>query len=321
MSEMSELTKILKISNPNMTLLSEEKGYTIIEIHEPLGSGTMRSIQVAKGIFLTFCDFKMHRESHQNHKLLKPSVEISYCLEGMAEGRAKNGRRFRFSSDEFGCIASGSVDYVSMFNQRYRGVSLLMVIDEASETISRYTNISYPRIASFFQSLSQNKNISAKMTTRRLRHIFKELYVLPTHFYKEHLQLKVMEIILCLMSGDDYTDEDVLYLPISLQDKVVAVHDFLMVDVKCKLTIPELANMVGTNQTDLMKGFKSLYGCTIRAFLNKERMDKARTLLLSTDLSIRDIAESVGYKHSGKFTASFKKRYDLTPNQMRKMYH
>ena len=318
---MKELLKLFEAVNPNMTVLDDEKGFFITKIDESLGSGTIKSIEISKGIFLAFSDVKFGEEAHYNHKSIKSSIEINYCLEGIVEGKLKNGRRFGFRSDEYGCFASDSVEYISMCNRRFCGINILLVIDEATQSISDYTKVEYDTIKRFLSQLGKSKSVNVKITSMRIRNIFKELYVLPDKFYKEQLQLKVMELLLCLMSFDEYSDEANLYLPISFEEKIITVHKFLLENINDRYTIPQLANMVGTNSTDLMKGFKAIYGCTIHVFLTKERMNTAKKLLETTELKVSEIAKEVGYINTGKFIEVFKKRYKITPNEIRKMYN
>ena len=316
---MKEVLKLFESINPNLTTLDKENGFFITKIDESLGSGTIKSIEISKGIFLAFSDVKFGEEAHYNHKYINSSVEINYCLEGIVEGKLKNGRRFSFRSDEYGCLASESVEYISMCNRRFCGVNILLVIDEAAKSISDYTKVDYNTIKEFLSKLAESKSLEVKMTTVRVRNIFKELYVLPEKFYKEHLQLKVMELLLCLISFDEYSDEANLYLPISFEEKIITVHKFLLENINNRYTIPQLANMVGTNSTDLMKGFKAIYGCTIHVFVTKERMNAAKKLLETTELKVSEIAKEVGYINTGKFIEVFKKRYKMTPNEIRKM--
>lgn len=54
------------------------------------------------------------------------------------------------------------------------------------------------------------------------------------------------------------------------------------------------------------------------AHLKDLRLQKAKELLLHTDSSITEIAGEVGWTNASKFTASFKLRFGLTPQDFRK---
>ena len=82
-------------------------------------------------------------------------------------------------------------------------------------------------------------------------------------------------------------------------------------------TITTLARAVGINEAKLMHAFKQLFGQTIFDFTQSLRMDKAKGLLETTDLSITEIAFEVGYEYSSNFTTAFKRHFGITPSTAR----
>jgi two-component system response regulator YesN len=56
---------------------------------------------------------------------------------------------------------------------------------------------------------------------------------------------------------------------------------------------------------------------TIREFHTNLRMQKAKDLLETTDLSIKAIALSVGYKGNNNFSTAFTKHFRVTPSGYR----
>ena len=87
-----------------------------------------------------------------------------------------------------------------------------------------------------------------------------------------------------------------------------------------RITIPQLARQAGINEAKLKEGFKELYGQSIHTFLLELRLEKAKNLLLTTQLSITDITYEIGYSHVTHFTTLFKKELGLTPTEWRKKY-
>jgi AraC-like DNA-binding protein len=82
-------------------------------------------------------------------------------------------------------------------------------------------------------------------------------------------------------------------------------------------TITALARSVGVNEAKLMHAFKKLFGRTIFDYTQALRMDKAKGLLETTDLSITEIAFEVGYEYSSNFTTAFKRHFGITPSTAR----
>lgn len=69
----------------------------------------------------------------------------------------------------------------------------------------------------------------------------------------------------------------------------------------------------------LQIAFKEYHGCTITEYIQQRRMSQAETLLAKTDLSIGQIAQSVGYSSASRFAELFRKSTGLLPGEFRKM--
>lgn len=81
--------------------------------------------------------------------------------------------------------------------------------------------------------------------------------------------------------------------------------------------LPELASMACMSQNKLTALFKRVHGQTITQYVQSLRLDRARELLLHSDLKIETIANRVGYRHHGSFTDLFKRATGTTPHEFR----
>nr|WP_283246063.1 AraC family transcriptional regulator [Bacillus suaedae] len=95
---------------------------------------------------------------------------------------------------------------------------------------------------------------------------------------------------------------------------ITRIHDNYMTDI----SLESCADEVGTNPYSLSKAFKQIVGMNFIDYLTQVRMDKAKELLLQSDMKINDISESVGYRNS-YFNRIFKKQMGLPPSQFRKV--
>lgn len=78
-----------------------------------------------------------------------------------------------------------------------------------------------------------------------------------------------------------------------------------------------LARKVGLNRNKLCSGFRSSYGLTIHEYARELRLQKALTLLREGSISITEVAERVGYGHSSTLTAAIKRRFGVSPKQLK----
>jgi AraC-like DNA-binding protein len=81
--------------------------------------------------------------------------------------------------------------------------------------------------------------------------------------------------------------------------------------------IEELAKDMGITERALQNGFRLKTGLTVLQYVQQLRMDKAKTLLVRSDLPISDIGLEVGYNDSSFFIRIFKKSTGVAPGRYR----
>jgi AraC-like DNA-binding protein len=82
-------------------------------------------------------------------------------------------------------------------------------------------------------------------------------------------------------------------------------------------TVASLAARAGVSRALFAKRFTMLMNCPPLAYVTECRMDEAETLLTDTDLSVAQIARSVGYADAFGFSAAFKRHKGLSPTMLR----
>ena len=83
------------------------------------------------------------------------------------------------------------------------------------------------------------------------------------------------------------------------------------------IKVTDVANYVGLDRSYLTKLFKKTFEVSPQDYLINLRMGKAASLLKTTDYTIAQIAEMVGYNTSLAFTKAFKLKYDISPGAYR----
>ena len=162
-------------------------------------------------------------------------------------------------------------------------------------------------------------------------------------FYEEHSLTKGSSSKACayvgiICKGQRYwgvgIDEDIIHA--SMEALAVAVNkiDEIKEAEECKdERLVEILNYIQTNYLDvtledlsekfylskpyLSKYIKEKSGVTFGETVKHVRMKKARALLKSTNMTVENIALSVGYQNVEHFNRLFKKAYKMTPVQYR----
>ncbi|WP_223589059.1 response regulator transcription factor [Neobacillus bataviensis] len=94
--------------------------------------------------------------------------------------------------------------------------------------------------------------------------------------------------------------------------------DYINKNIKNELTQKEVADHVHLNPSYLSVLFKEHVKLTFSEYVTRRRIQRAKELLISTNLPINDIAEESGYKTAKYFIKIFKELEGLTPSAYRK---
>ena len=79
-------------------------------------------------------------------------------------------------------------------------------------------------------------------------------------------------------------------------------------------TIPVLARTAMMSETKLKNVFKTVYGYNIYEYYQKNRMLKARQLLHSRKMSVKEVGMALGFKNLSNFTIAYKKEFNMLPS-------
>lgn len=94
---------------------------------------------------------------------------------------------------------------------------------------------------------------------------------------------------------------------------------FLMAErIEDNLPIEEFAKMLNIGYSIFRRRFKEQMGVSPGHYYSKIRIEKARWLLTSTNLTISEISEALGFESVSHFSKLFKQRIGTPPAQLRK---
>jgi AraC family transcriptional regulator len=94
--------------------------------------------------------------------------------------------------------------------------------------------------------------------------------------------------------------------------------DFMMSNLSREVSVVDVASLVGLSAGHFTTVFKQSVGCSPHAWLRRERIMSAQTLLHDASLSLRAVALQVGYANQSAFGVCFKRQTGLTPAAWRR---
>jgi transcriptional regulator GlxA family with amidase domain len=94
-----------------------------------------------------------------------------------------------------------------------------------------------------------------------------------------------------------------------------------MIESEPSSSIRDLALKVSLSPAHLQRLFKQQTGTQLGGLVTERRLQKAAQLLTISNLSIKEIAHAVGYRHHSSFVRAFQRRFALAPKHYRHQPH
>ena len=116
----------------------------------------------------------------------------------------------------------------------------------------------------------------------------------------------------CKGKNTDYTADTNL-------DKLKSIIKYVERHYQENITIEEMAKLCCFSTSHFMRFFKNKMNQTFTSYLINYRITKAASLLTGTDSNILDIAQETGFDNLSYFNRTFKKIYNMTPKEYRKI--
>jgi AraC-like DNA-binding protein len=101
------------------------------------------------------------------------------------------------------------------------------------------------------------------------------------------------------------------------QTRMDRVRAYLGADNQLFPTVENLAKIARISRHQLRRDFQKALGTSPRSEIKRLRLERARALLLRTDLSIKEISERVGYSHPQQLSTNVRHAYGCTAKQLR----
>lgn len=100
--------------------------------------------------------------------------------------------------------------------------------------------------------------------------------------------------------------------------KILEISNYLVAHSSEKIVLDELAQRFSISKFHLCRTFREVTGFTISEYVNASRVMRARELMMTTDLSIAEVAKEVGFESNTHFGKVFKQQMGKTPMYFRK---
>lgn len=173
--------------------------------------------------------------------------------------------------------------------------------------LSSYTDFEYARTAMRLGAIEYIvKPIDPKLLIQAVENgieVYKERVITQKSLNMDHyVQFKMQEK--SILSGNTHVQKAI---------------DYIYTHLHKEISLKDVSRVVYLNPNYFSGLFKDETGHSFSEFVTKERIEKAKHLLIHSDMKVYQIAEAVGYQTSKYFVKVFNEHVEMTPKEYRSM--
>ena len=299
-------------------LLSNSPQTVTIDIPADMGTGQISQVVTKQGAVVS--DWKMNYFSDMNVQGVscEDYIQLLFCFNDGVSWNIADARQSVSIQKGESCI--------------YRGHGKMEYLCYSGKTDFLFKNIKIPMpyfhkiLSDYFEDSEIDAyekklltEISKVSVTPYMEHIFAEVKDFSQYrggLGYLFLESKVFELLSVYLS--EVLELSILsssYISISKSDRDSITEAKRIIDSQLALapSCEELARQVNISTSKLTKGFSSLFGTSVHAYVIDQRLEKAASLLLESNLNVSQVAILVGYSKASNFAAAFKRKYGVNP--------
>ncbi len=311
--------------------LSEELHVKLIEnriiLPETFGKGFMQMIELPNGLQSLVSDITYHidvmfkREKMDQYFCILHfnDVEISGSLQFV-----KNGTSMEDKSERRAGVALTSsfndFSFAVKAKTKAKSINILLPEEWMKNNLKAYDEL---RTLSQFTSFGNTLTHPEPFDTQN-RILFDEVFQtnnahpLQPMIIKNRIMLLLEHFLLRLyrnmMNVAEGTQRKIKSSDLS---KLMEIESLLVRDFgQPPPTIVNLAERTGMSVSKLKAVFKKVYGTGIYEYYQKNRMLKARSLLITGQYTVKQVGQQLGYTNLSNFSLAFRKEFGILPSHV-----
>ena len=282
------------------------------------GQGRVSQTKIKHGVILS--DWQMNYRSDMNVQgpVSKEYMQIIFCLNDGISWGILNGHRSMAIQKNESCIYAGhdGTEYICYKrDSNFSFKSIKIPIPYFSQLLADYFD--GQEIAAYERKLLTG--ISKVSLTPVMEQVLSEISKFSQYrggLGYLYLDGKLLELLSIYLG--EVLELDILMgknISMSRTERTAIMEAKRIIDSQLAFapSCEELAKKVNISVSKLTKGFNSLFGTSVHAYIIDQRLEKAAGLLLESDLNVSQIATLVGYSKPSNFAAAFKKKYGVIP--------
>ena len=282
-------------------------------------TGTMHNYHLFPGVDLSYTTFYAN-SCFQRQRSMPHVLEIAYCRAGRYECEYKRGFLTYLGEGDFAVSVISSQREAPLFPTGfYDGIAIIIDTEITGSIFSGGMEGIAVDWTALIQAFCTDRCCAVRKAPPKLLGVFNELCDRENQKNIGYLRLKLLELFFCLSNLLPQENIGIsAYFSGELIQKVKDLKGYLMGHLDAKISLRDLAEQYHLSLTTMKDCFRAVYGKPIHAFQREYKMQTATRLLVTTRLSVSEIAGRLGYENPNKFSTAFKDIIGASPSEYRR---
>lgn len=290
------------------------------------GKGSMTFFPLFPGVTLAYIFVNSPAwtapDFHDNGSMETGPLLLNYCVTGRCELILNNGN--------FVYVKDGEISLTERFARQqyvyprriYEGIEFFVDMDTVnaqSSWVEAEFDIDFHRLRDLY--CPDGGTYIASVTTE-IEEVLKKLWSLldiSVPLAIPQMKIYTLALFSLLQNLKEIPpSQSCIFFTETQVDIAKRVEKIITSDLRQHHPAWELAAQFSVSETSLKNYFRGVYGQNISIYLREIRMQRAAELLTTTNLSVSEIAEQVGYLNQSKFSSAFKKQFNASPLEFKR---
>lgn len=299
-----------------------------IDLPENVGKGYMELLPMGEDIYASIDNFVLNQDIRYTRKKSRDPFFILHFNEMKSssdymlrlDGEMIKARGHSITAAMLTCSLF-DLSYILPVHTRKRSIKIILT----KEWIKKYMNMGVDddEVCNTYFSLKV-QHLNQEPFNTEYRTYFNQVFDTPQHhplrvLHMRNAVMMLIEVFFSRLYKKTNSIKDTPARKMNTKDlyKLMEVESILVKDFsKAPPTIVDLAAYTNMSVSKLKSVFKQVYGTGIYEYYQKNRMRKARNMLVSDNYTVKEVGLKLGYTNLSNFSLAFKKEFGLLPSQL-----
>ncbi|RDY23308.1 helix-turn-helix domain-containing protein [Romboutsia maritimum] len=294
-------------------------------ISKKFGVGNFYRMKIEDGLEISTLKISKTDMYFQNRKHNDDILEIGYCYSGCVKifSSPQNKEYTLKEGDVFLYKALNDVEYFKFIYNNCQTISIHINLKNIKNVINPiWENRIITDWNKYTNNIFKEDILIIEKASLKIKELAKEIDSISVDNIMGYMKLKLKTIeFLDIFFQEKFKEKKATNLKQYKTETeiVIKAKEIIEANFQNIPSVKELASYLNISIYKLQEEFKNITGDTVYEYIKKVRIEKSKYLLKSTEMSILEIANEIGYENPSKFSSLFKRYNNITPLKYRKL--